>query len=157
MSRGHGGPPEVALWTKSTPFADTGAVSQANVELVRQAYAAVSRGDRKALRALLPEEFVADFSRRQMDGFVLPRDEAIATFFTQTGEVWEGLPTWEPQELIDTAEKVVARIRVAARGQIGGVETETLVWNVWTFREAEPVAVTYFGEDRAAAHADAGL
>lgn len=92
-----------------------------------------------------------------MDGFALSRDDAIAMFFAQNEEVWDGLPTWEPEELIDGADTVVALIRVVARGKIGGVEIETLVWNVWSFEDGKPVRLTYFGEDRTGAMEAAGV
>ena len=54
-------------------------MSEENVELVRRAYAALTRGDRDTLHELAAPEFVVDFSRRLVDPFVLRgRDEALA-------------------------------------------------------------------------------
>lgn len=66
-------------------------------------------------------------------------------------------PVWEPQEVIDGDDKVVAFIRTAARGKGSGVEVEAYVWNLWTFRDANAVEFKYFCEDRAAALEAAGL
>ena len=64
---------------------------------------------------------------------------------------------WEPQEVLDADDKVLALIRTAAQGKGSGVEVEAYVWNLWTFRDRKPVEFKYFGDDRAAAHEAAGL
>ena len=63
----------------------------------------------------------------------------------------------EVEELIDAGEQVLVMIRFGGRGKISGAEVEVLVWNLWTFRDGEPVRWTYFGEDRAQALEAAGL
>ena len=126
------------------------------MEIVRQVCAAISEGDEDGIRAVLPPEFEADFSRRLIDGFVLPRDEALANLLGQIAEVWDGLE-WEPEQLIDASDKVVARIHVVAQGKSGGVGVETMTWTVWAFRDETPAGLTYFGDDRTGALEAAGL
>ena len=128
-----------------------------NVELVRHAYVALTRGDEDTLRQLAADELVVDFSRRLVEPGVLSRDEALGVFFRQLRETWEDWPVWEPQELIDADDKVAAFIRTRARGKGSGVEVEAHVWNVWTFRDGKVVELKYFGDDRAAALEAAGL
>lgn len=125
--------------------------------MVKRAYVALTQGDAEVLREMAPPEFTVDFSRRQMDPFVLGRDEMLAFFEGQGRETWEGWPTYEPKELIDAGDVVVALIRTSARGKSSGVEVDARVWNVWTFRDGRPVEFKYFGEDRAAALEAAGL
>ena len=125
--------------------------------MVKRAYVALTQGDAEVLREMAPPEFTVDFSRRQMDPFVLGRDEMLAFFEGQARETWEGWPTYEPKELIDAGDVVVALIRTSARGKSSGVEVDARVWNVWTFRDGKPVEFKYFGEDRAAALEAAGL
>ena len=73
-------------------------------------------------------------------------------------QTWEGDRVgYEPKELIDAGDKVLALVRVSGRGKASGVEVEAYVWNVATFRDGEPVEMTYFGDDRAAAFEAAGL
>ena len=132
-------------------------MSEENVETVERAYVALTQGDAEVLREMAPPEFTVDFSRRQMDPFVLGRDEMLAFFEGQARETWEGWPTYEPKELIDAGDVVVALIRTSARGKSSGVEVDARVWNVWTFRDGKPVEFKYFGEDRAAALEAAGL
>ena len=93
-------------------------MSQENVGVVRRAYAALTRGDTDTLQDLAAPEFVVDFSRRLVDPFVLRGlDEAVAFFLGQSDETWEEWPVWEPQEVIDADDEVVAFIRTAARGK----------------------------------------
>ena len=132
-------------------------MSEENVELVRRAYAALTRGDADTLRDLAAPEFVVDFSRRLVDPAVLSRDEALGSFFSQLRETWDDWPVWEPQDLIDADDKVVAFIRTTARGKGSGVEVEAYVWNMWTFRDGLLVELKYFGDDRAAVLEAAGL
>src|SRR5919106_5939088 len=133
-------------------------MSQENVEVVQRAYEALTRGDAEVLRDLVPPDFTVDFSRRLADPFVFSRrDEMLAFFTAQARESWESWPTWEPKELIDAGDVVVALIRTRARGKSSGVEVDTHVWNVWTFRDGRPIEFKYFGEDRAAALEAAGL
>ncbi len=132
-------------------------MSEENVEMVERAYVALTQGDAEVLREMAQPEFTVDFSRRQMDPFVLRRDEMLAFFEGQARETWEGWPTYEPKELIDAGDVVVGLIRTSARGKSSGVEVDARVWNVWTFRDAKPVEFKYFGEDRAAALEAAGL
>jgi ketosteroid isomerase-like protein len=133
-------------------------MSQENVELVRHIYALLDQGD-AAVWDLAPPGFVLDFSRRHIDPVVLRgRDQIIAWSEREVAEVWEGGRTgWEPREMIDAGDKVLALIRTSGRGKASGIEVEAYVWNVWTFRDGAPAEWTYFGEDRAAAFEDAGV
>ena len=128
------------------------------MEIVRRAYAALTRGDGDTLHDLAAPDLVADFSRRLVEPVVVRgRDEAIASYLSEARKAWDDWPAWEPQELIDADDKVVAFIRTSARGKGSGVEVEAHVWNLWTFRDGKPVEWKYFGDDRAAALEAAGL
>jgi ketosteroid isomerase-like protein len=132
-------------------------MSEENVELVRRFYAALSRGDADALIDLAVPEFVVDFSRRLVEpGVMRGRDQAL-TFLSELRDTWEDWPVWEPQELLDGGDKVVALVRTSARGKGSGAEVEASVWNLWTLRDGKLVEVSYFGDDRAAALEAAGL
>lgn len=114
-------------------------------------------GDADALRDMAVPEFVTDFSRRLVEpGVLRGREEALA-FLSQLRETWDDWSVWEPQELIDADDKVVALIRTSARGKGSGVEVEAYVWNLWMFRDGKPVEVSYFGDNRAAVLEAAGL
>ena len=128
------------------------------MEIVRRAYAALTQGDGDTLHHLVAPEFVADNSRRLVEPVVVRgRDEALASYLSQAQEAWDDWPVWEPEELIDVDDKVLAFIRTSARGKGSGVEVEAHVWNLWTFRDGKVVEWKYYGDDQAAALEAAGL
>src|SRR5438046_2338958 len=132
-------------------------MSQENVEMVRGLCALVGQGD-EAFWDLVPPGFVFDFSRRLIDPVVLRGRDQLRAFAERESEAWEGgYVGWEPEELIDAGDKVLAFVRVSGRGKASGVDVEARTWNVWTFRNGEPVELTYFGEDRAEALKAVGL
>ena len=89
---------------------------------------------------------------------ILRRDPARAEYDRTRHEVFEeGRVGWEPKELIDAGDKVLAFIWTSGRGKTSGVDVGAHVWNVWTFRDGKPIEWTYFGEDRAAALEAVGL
>ena len=72
--------------------------------------------------------------------------------------MWEaGRVFWQPEELMDAGDHVVALIRTGGRGKASGVDVSAQVWNVWRLRDGKAVAWTYFGDDKAAALEAAGL
>ena len=132
-------------------------MSEENVELVQGLYELMTRGD-DGLLELIGHDFEVDFSRRLIDPFVVRVDpDAFASFFEEARETWGELPTWEPEQLIDAGDKVLAFIRFRAKGRASGAQVDVHVANLWTFRDGTPVKLKYFGEDRAAALEAAGL
>jgi ketosteroid isomerase-like protein len=126
-------------------------MSRENVETVRSLYASFDQAG-EAFWDRVPPGMVFDFSRRLIDPVVLRGREEVRAFAERESDTWEGGNVgWEPIELSDAGEKVLALIRTSGRGKASGVDVEAYVWNVWTFQNGEPVEWTYFGEDRAAA------
>ena len=133
-------------------------MSQEQVEIVRSLYALLDRGDDEAVRALLHPDFAADFSRRLLDPVVLRGFDEMRTWGDRERDMWEeGHVTWEPEELIDAGDKVLALVRTGGRGKLSGAQVDAHVWNLWTFRDGRAVEWRYFGDDRAAAFEAAGL
>jgi ketosteroid isomerase-like protein len=141
------------------PARDTAwGMPEKNVELVRRLYASLDQGDDDAFWDLVAPEFVADFSRRLINPAVLRGRDQARAFAERERETWDqGQIDWEPEELIDAGDKVLAFIRTGGRGKGSGVRVDARVWNVWTFRDGRPVEWTYFGDDRALAFEAAGL
>ena len=133
-------------------------MSHENVEIGRRLLALLSQDDYEAFFDELPPEFVWDFSRRLINPVVLRGRDEVRAFMERERQMWEGDHLgYEPKEVIDAGDKVLALIRVSARGKASGVEVEAYTWNVLTFRDGKPVEQTYFGDDRAAALEAAGL
>ncbi len=131
-------------------------MSRENVETVRTVFAMIERGDEEAWN-LLPPDFVIDLSRRLIDPVLLRGPDEMRGFYRDLDASWAGGARLEVEELIDAGDKVLVLIRFGGRGKMSGAEVETLVWNLWTFRDGEPVRWTYFGEDRAEALEAAGM
>ena len=133
-------------------------MSQENVEKVRRLLVLQSQDDYETFFDELPPEFVWDFSRRLINPVVLRGRDEIRAFGERERQMWEGDHLgYEPKELIDAGDKVLALVRVSGRGKASGVQVEAYTWNVTTFRDGKPVEQTYFGDDRAAAFDAAGL
>jgi ketosteroid isomerase-like protein len=125
-------------------------MSEENVEVIRNVFAMIDRGDAQAWD-LLPPNFVIDLSRRLIDPVVLRGPDEMRAFYRDLDATWADGARVEVEELIDAGDKVLVLIRFSGRGKTSGAEVEALVWNLWTFRDGEPVRWTYFGEDRAEA------
>jgi ketosteroid isomerase-like protein len=131
-------------------------VSQENVEMVRRILAMLDQGDDP--HDLFAPEFVLDFSRRRLNPVVVRGRDEVRAFAEGDGQIWEGgHVAYQPKELIDAEDKVLAFVRVIGRGRASGVEVEADTWAVWTFRDGQPVEWTYFGDDRASALKTVGL
>ena len=131
-------------------------MSQENVEIVRSFYAMLDCGDAEPWD-LLPPDFVFDFSRRLIDPVVLRGGNQASAFYRDLTATWADGAKVAVEELIDAGDKVLVLIRFGGRGKMSGADVESLVWNVWTFRDGKPVEWTYFGEARAAALEAVGL
>ena len=132
-------------------------MSQENVEFVRRVYALIDRGDETVWDLVTPE-FVMDNSRRQIEPTVVRGRDQVRAYINSGREAWEeGTNRWEPEELIDADDKVVAFIRTSGKGKESGAQVEAHVAHVWTFRNGKPIAQEYFGDDRTAALEAAGL
>ena len=131
-------------------------MAQENVEMVRRILAMLDQGDDPL--DLVAPGFVLDFSRRRLNPVVVRGRDEVRAFAEGDGQMWEGGHlAYQPKELIDAGDKVLAFVRVSGRGQASGVEVEADTWVVWTFRDGKPVEWTYFGDDRASALKTVGL
>jgi ketosteroid isomerase-like protein len=79
--------------------------------------------------------------------------------FARWGEDWSAAWDnwrWEPEEFIDAGDRVVAVLRVHAKGRGSGVDVERLDGAVWTLRDGKCTRLDYYGS-RAEALAAVGL
>jgi ketosteroid isomerase-like protein len=115
------------------------AMSQENVEIVRQAYEAFNRGDMDgAFANISPEfEYVATGAIPGMEGFVRAPEGFRGFLESWWGEFDE--PRVEIHELIETGDQVVASLTFRGRGKQSGVETTWDIWQAWTIRHGKAV------------------
>jgi ketosteroid isomerase-like protein len=130
-------------------------MSQENVEVVRLAHEALNGGDVNALVALCDEAFRLDMSDRVLNPAVYEGHDGIRRFYAEVREVWASY-TWEPEELVESGDNVVALLRSSGRGRGSGIEMERRTAMVWTVRENRATSLRFF-RDREGALEAAGL
>jgi ketosteroid isomerase-like protein len=119
-------------------------VSQQDLEIVRASYQAFNAGDMAgALAAVHPgiEIFDHDIpdateSYRGLDGLMRWQADWEASWAS-----WR----WQPEEFIDAGDRVVAILRVYAKGRESRVDVERLDGAVWTLRDRKCIRLDYYG------------
>ena len=130
-------------------------MSQENVEIVRAAYAEFAKGNlRDSLNLYDPLLLfipVSDFP--SADHYLRP--QGLTAFMREYLASWEDF-TMTAEELIEAESSVVVAVRQRAVGREGGVPSELLYFEVWTFRGRMVIRIEQFRE-RAAALEAVGL
>jgi ketosteroid isomerase-like protein len=130
-------------------------MAQKNAEIVRQAHEALNRGDLDELVALCDAEFRLDMSDRVFNPAVYEGHDGIRRFYAEVRDVWTSY-TWEPEELLESGDQVVALLRSSGTGRGSGVEIERRTAMVWTVRKERAESLRFFRDPEAALEA-AGL
>ena len=113
-------------------------MSSENVDLVRRGYAAFSRGDIAATLDLIDEDIVIT-GQITPDGRPEQGREGLLSNVRRVAEAFREL-SYEPLDLIDLEERVLARIRVSGIGR-EGIRTELNFGQVWTIEGGRAVRV----------------
>jgi ketosteroid isomerase-like protein len=126
-------------------------ISEQNVEVVRAGYAAFSRGDvARAMRLI--DERITIAGQITPDGQPAQGREGLLSNVARVAEAFEEL-SYEPVELIDLGERVLAHIRVSGTGR-EGISSELEFGQLWTIEGGRAVRVenyTYWEDALAAA------
>jgi len=130
-------------------------MSQESVEIVRRAHRALNDGDIDSLIVLCDVAFRLDMSDRVFNPAIYEGHDGIRDFYAEVRDVWESY-VWEPEDLIEAGEGVVALLRSGGRGRGSGVEVERRTAMVWSVSESLATAVRFF-RDRDEALRLAGL
>lgn len=130
-------------------------MSQENVEVVRRAHHALNGGDVEGLVALCDAAFRLDMSDRVLNSAVYEGHDGIRRFYAEVRDVWANY-TWEPEELIESGDLVVALLRSSGTGRESGIEIERRTAMVWTVGKEQARSLRFF-RDREAALEAAGL
>jgi ketosteroid isomerase-like protein len=125
---------------------------QENVEIVRSAHDALNGGDMDALVVLCDAEFRLDMSNRVFNPAVYEGHDGIRRFYSEVRDVWASY-VWEPEELMEAGDSVVALLRSGGTGRGSGVEVERRTAMVWTVRKGRAVALRFFRDRNEALHA----
>ena len=129
-------------------------MSEPNVEIVRRFYDAYGRGDLESALAAFDPDVVA-YDHDIPDSGEYKGLEGLFRWQADWESGWESW-RWDPEEFIEAGERVVAVLRVHARGRESGVDVERVDGAVWTLREGRCVRLDYYGSREQALEA-AGL
>jgi ketosteroid isomerase-like protein len=123
-------------------------MSRENVEIVRQVFDAVARGDRERVLALYHSDIEMEASPGTFVDEVLgPLHRGHDGLRALNRELHQAFETLETpcEELIDAGERVISSSRYLARGRESGIDIEGPVeYGVWTIREGKVARVTWF-------------
>jgi ketosteroid isomerase-like protein len=125
------------------------------VKIVRLAHKALNGGDVDALVALCDGAFRLDMSDRVLNPAVYEGHDGIRRFYAEVREVWASY-TWEPEELVESGDDVIALLRSSGKGRGSGIEMERRTAMVWTVRGRRATSLRFF-RDREAALKAVGL
>jgi ketosteroid isomerase-like protein len=124
-------------------------MGQVNVEIVRRAHEALNGGDIDALVALCDVDFRLDMSDRVFNPAVYEGHDGIRRFYSEVRDVWASY-VWEPEELTEVGDNVLALLRSGGRGRGSGVEVDRRTAMVWTVRAGRATALRFFRDRNAA-------
>jgi ketosteroid isomerase-like protein len=120
-------------------------MSQANVELVRAAWAAWERGDMEAIFAFYDPAIVWDqtgYGAGELSA-VYHGHDGVRRFFRAWLTPFESYRA-HPEEFIDAGEAVVVRIRQGGRGKRSGAEVEMPYWQVYRLRDGRAIRIEVY-------------
>ncbi len=132
-------------------------MSQENVELIRTAYAAFSRGDVDAMLQVCDPEVECQLPQGGLNAGTLRGHQALRAFLESYVESFESFQI-EPEEIKDAGDRVLVFLRVLGRGRGSGADVEVRPAHLWTMQSGKGIRVEAFTEQsRASALEVAGL
>jgi ketosteroid isomerase-like protein len=114
-------------------------MSQENVEIVRQLFAAFNRQDANAVRDLWTldaEWHPAYIGGGLLEGAAFRGREGVIEFVELQSETWESVVV-EPLEMRYLGDQVLAEVRLRAVGRASGIPVERTTWNVFLLRDGK--------------------
>jgi ketosteroid isomerase-like protein len=135
-------------------------MSSSNVALIRQVYSWMAAGEAEKAFEVYDPDIEWDSS-----GAPWLTELGFETTYRGHAGVREALRAWfgawdsieyEPEELIDAGDNVLAFVRVKARGKSSGAEVTYDHPQLWTLRDGQIIRMRVFG-DRAEALEAAGV
>jgi|SRR5215218_10272002 len=116
---------------------------QANVEVVRLGYEHFNRGDLDWVMEHLDPEIVWEDARQMPDARVYRGTEEVRSFLRSFGRHWERI-RFEPTELREAGDSVLAFVRIVGRGKASGAEVDARLVHVWKMRDLRAVRIRTF-------------
>jgi ketosteroid isomerase-like protein len=115
----------------------------ARTEIVRRAHEALNAGDIEALVALCDEDFRLDMSDRVLNPSVYEGHDGIRAFYAEVLDIWESF-TWEPIELHELDNLVVAVLHSTGKGRSSGLELDRRSAMLWRVDNERALSLTFY-------------
>jgi ketosteroid isomerase-like protein len=124
----------------------------ARTDIVRRAHDALNRRDADALAALCAPDFRLDMSDRVFNPEVYLGHDGIRRFIAEVHEVWETF-TWEPTEVKETDNVVLALVHSVGHGRGSGLDIDRHSAMLWRIPEETLLALTFYRDPTSAQRA----
>jgi ketosteroid isomerase-like protein len=124
----------------------------ARTDIVRRAHDALNCGDADALAALCAPDFRLDMSDRVFNPEVYLGQDGIRRFMAEVHEVWESF-TWEPTEVKEADDVVLALVHSVGHGRGSGLDIERHSAMLWRIPAETLLAMTFYRDPLAARRA----
>ena len=127
-------------------------MSQENVEIVRAAFDAFSRGDMETLLGLMDPEIVVMQPPEVPDGTTLHGHAGVLEAIAAWPDQWDDYQL-EIVQIVDAGSHVAVKTHQRGRGKGSGVAVEDEIWFVTGFRNGKVVEWRMFGAESQALEA----
>jgi ketosteroid isomerase-like protein len=121
-------------------------MSQKNVEIVRAAFDAYSRGDMELVLSVMDPEIVVTQPPEVPDGTTLHGHAGVMEAIAAWPEQWDDYQI-EIAEIIDAGDHVAIRTHQRGRGKGSGAQVEAEIWFVVRFRSSKIAEWRMFGAE----------
>ncbi len=123
---------------------DTGAVTQGNIEIVRQSYEAFNARNLDLIGNNLHPDFELDLSNSMgFDRGNYFGEGGLGRFFKSYWDAFDSISI-EVEELIGSGDAIVAIIRARGRGTGSGAEVDARGPHLWRFRDGRVVGLALY-------------
>jgi ketosteroid isomerase-like protein len=115
----------------------------ARTEIVRRALEALNAGDVEGFVTVCDPDFRLDMSDRVLNPSVYEGHDGIRAFYAEVLDVWESF-TWEPIEIDEFDNLVVAVLHSRGKGRGSGLELDRHSAMLWRVAEGRALSVTFY-------------
>jgi ketosteroid isomerase-like protein len=125
-----------------------------NMEVVQQGYAHFNVGDLDWVLEHVDPEIVWEDAKLMPDARVYRGIEQVTKFLRSFERHWEEI-RFEPDELREAGDSVLAFVRIVGTGRASGAKVDARLVHVWEMRDLKALHIrTFFDRDEAARAAE---